>query len=91
MLEQSIALAREELAGRGLFLKRKAKGDRIQLLKNQIMEWETLLEKLGWTAGIHQDLFISRLVYTQNSNAKCAGLKVQNVSDFLPKAFVDCI
>ena len=47
MLEQSIALSREELAGRGLFLKRKAKGDRVQLLKNQIMEWETLLEKLG--------------------------------------------
>jgi hypothetical protein len=47
VLEQSIALAREELADRGLFLKRKAKGARVQLLKNQIMEWETLLEKLS--------------------------------------------
>jgi hypothetical protein len=47
VLEQSIALAREELGGKGLFLKRKAKGDRAQLLKNQIMEWETLLQKLS--------------------------------------------
>ncbi len=84
-------MARDELAGKGLFLKRKAKGDRAQFLKNQIIEWEILLEKLGWTIGIHQDSFILGLVYTQNSNAKRVRLKVQNVSDFLPKAFVDCI
>jgi hypothetical protein len=53
-VEQSIALAGEELAGRGLFLKRKAKGARVQLLKNQITEWETLLEKLNRTFGVHQ-------------------------------------
>ncbi len=85
------SLSREELVGKGLFLKRKASGDPAQFLKNPIIEWETLLEKLSWTAGIHQALLTSRLVYTQNSNAKCVELKVENVSDFLPKAFVDCI
>jgi hypothetical protein len=28
------------------------------LLKNQIMEWETLLEKLSWTFGIHQAFLV---------------------------------
>jgi hypothetical protein len=40
-------MAREELAGKGLFLKRKASGDRAKVLRNQIIEWETLLEKLS--------------------------------------------
>jgi len=41
------SLFREKQAGKGLFLKRKASGDRAQFLKNQIIEWETLLEKLS--------------------------------------------
>jgi hypothetical protein len=41
------SLSREELAGKDLFLKRKASGDRTQFLKNPIIEWETLLEKLS--------------------------------------------
>jgi hypothetical protein len=40
-------MARDELGGKGLFLKRKASGDRAQFLQNQIVEWETLLEKLN--------------------------------------------
>jgi hypothetical protein len=41
------SISRRTRLGKGLFLKRKAKGDRALFLKNQIIEWETLIEKLG--------------------------------------------
>ncbi|MBD2126684.1 hypothetical protein NDI39_05970 [Microcoleus sp. ZQ-A2] len=46
VLNQQIALARDELAGRGLYQGRKAQGDRIQQLQQQIEAWQALLEKL---------------------------------------------
>jgi hypothetical protein len=47
VVSQQLALARDELAGRGLYQGGKAQGDRIQQLQQQIEAWETLLEKLG--------------------------------------------
>ena len=41
------SISRRTRLGKGLFLKRKASCDRAEFLKNQIIEWETLLEKLG--------------------------------------------
>lgn len=46
-LGQLIALSRDELGGQGLYQKRKAQGDRIEQLQQQIQAWETLLEKLS--------------------------------------------
>jgi hypothetical protein len=46
VLSQHIALARDELAGLGLYQQRKAEGDRRQQLEQQIKVWEVLLEKL---------------------------------------------
>ncbi|HBE35086.1 MAG TPA: hypothetical protein DD990_28240 [Cyanobacteria bacterium UBA11368] len=47
VLQGQIALARDELAGRGLYLGRKATGSRIEQLQQQIEAWEAMLEKLG--------------------------------------------
>jgi hypothetical protein len=47
VLSQQIALARDELAGLGLYQQRKAEGDRRQELDRQIEVWEVLLKKLN--------------------------------------------
>jgi hypothetical protein len=47
VVSQQLALARDELAGQGLYQGRKAQGNRIQQLQQQIEAWDTLLEKLG--------------------------------------------
>ena len=47
VLEAQIALLRDEVSGRGLFARKKAKGDRRSTLEEQIETWEALLEKLG--------------------------------------------
>jgi len=44
-------MARDELAGRGLYQGRKAEGDHIQQLQQQIEAWQTLLEKLEGIEG----------------------------------------
>jgi hypothetical protein len=46
-LRQLIDLSRDELAGQGFYQQRKAEGNRIQQVQQQITAWETLLEKLG--------------------------------------------
>lgn len=40
-----LSSARDELAGRGLYYRRKAKGDRRQQLEQQIEVWEKLRGK----------------------------------------------
>jgi hypothetical protein len=47
VLNQQIALARDELAGRELYQGRKAESDRIQQLQQQIEVWQALLQKLA--------------------------------------------
>lgn len=42
-----IGMASDELAGRGLYHRRKAKGDRRQQLEQQIEVWERLIQKIG--------------------------------------------
>lgn len=46
-LEQLIASAQDELSGQGLFLERKAEGDRATLLQQQTAQWQQLLLKFG--------------------------------------------
>jgi hypothetical protein len=46
-LRQLIDLSRDELAGQELYQQRKAEGDRIQQLQQQIEAWQALLVKLA--------------------------------------------
>jgi hypothetical protein len=46
-LGELISLYQDELAGQGLYEQRKATGDRIQQLQQQIEAWQALLDKLG--------------------------------------------
>ncbi|MBD1889703.1 hypothetical protein [Coleofasciculus sp. FACHB-SPT9] len=50
-LEQLIDLSRDELAGRGLYQQRKAEGDRIDQLQQQIEAWQAMRSKLGGIQG----------------------------------------
>lgn len=43
MLANQISSARDELTGRGLFVRRKAKGDRAAYLEQSIERWKALL------------------------------------------------
>ncbi|GAB4375251.1 MAG: hypothetical protein Kow00121_20780 [Elainellaceae cyanobacterium] len=46
-MSQHIALAKDEVAGKGLFKGKRAEGDRYQELEQQIKIWEALREKLA--------------------------------------------
>jgi hypothetical protein len=46
-LGQQIELAKDELAGQGLYEGKKAEGDRRHELEQQIRIWAALLEKLS--------------------------------------------
>jgi hypothetical protein len=45
-LEYLIALAQDELLGQGIFEGKKAKGAKATLLRQQLAEWESILNSL---------------------------------------------